>query len=217
MTTFVLDTDLTASSFELIQLFNDEEFRTSEGGLFTSGRNGNRWELVLNWNNMVHANRRALWATIVGLNGKKHRLRVYPYRHFGYEFSGVGPGVSPNNVIRLQGAHTAGATQLTVDGMDNNVTDWIRAGDFIRILNEMKMVTADVDTNGSGEGTFEIWPELHADQNDNQIVVYNADDIYADYFLVEAQGLGATPYYSQSSNSKWLSTVTVRLEEDVTA
>ncbi len=215
MTTFVLGS-FPASSFELIQLFNDEEFRTANGAPFFNGRNGNRWELVINWNNLWGSDRRNMWATLIGLNGKRHRLRIYPATHLGYSFSGVGDSLSPVSVIRLQGPHTAGATQLTVDQMSINTPGFIQAGDFVRILNELKMVTADVDTNESGEGTLEIWPELHADQNDNQEVFYADEDVYGDFFLMEST-FPAEPFRQQASNSKWLSSLTVRLEEDVSA
>lgn len=195
---------VTPSSFEWEQVFNDEEFRDSAGGLFANGRTGNRWRLVLMFSNRTAAERRALWAHITELRGKRNRLRV-PMSLVSYSRTGAGGGTP-----LLSSAHTAGATSLAFDGGSGSVTDYLKGGDFLAIGNELKMVTGDVDTT-AGVGTVKIWPELHQDRANNDPLDISTP--HGDFFLVEASGMGAVPHPSD-----WLNpNVTLVLEEDVRA
>lgn len=193
------------SAWEWEQVFNDEEFRDVAGGLFTRARTGNRWRLMLQFNNLTGARRQALWAHIAELRGRQNRLQV-PLSLLRYVRGGAGGGAP-----LLVGAAVAGATSLAIDGASANITAWLRGGDFVMIGNELKIVTGTVNTSGSGTATIKIWPELHANRADNTAV--NIATPHGVFFLVQAQGMGGLPHPSD-----WLNpTVTLVLEEDVYA
>jgi hypothetical protein len=56
---------------------------------------------------------------------------------------------SANTVISVNGAVSAGATSCSIDGMGNNLTGVLKAGDFFRFTgqNKVYMCVADVSSN----------------------------------------------------------------------
>ncbi len=83
-------------------------------------------------------------------------------------------GSVAGNVLDVAGAHTAGAKSIAVDGGIASQTGYLKAGDMIRFIDTVTtvngvakaynvkayMVTADMDTDGSGAGTVSIEPGL---------------------------------------------------------
>jgi hypothetical protein len=77
-------------------------------------------------------------------------------------------GSVAGNVLDVAGAHTAGDKTINLDGGLASQTGYLKAGDMIRFIdtttaaNNVKtyMVTADMDTDGSGAGTVSIEPGL---------------------------------------------------------
>lgn len=191
------------SKFEVEQIFNDEDFRDAIGGVWVTGRNGNRWRVVLSFGKRTGASRRALWAHIAEARGRQNRIRV-PMSLLSYIRAGSGGG-SP----LLVGAHAAGATSLSIDG-GSGTTDWLKGGDWIAVENELKLVTGDVDLT-AGAGTIKIWPELHQARANNFAV--DVSTPHGDFFLVDAQGMGGVPFPNDWMNDR----VVVVLEEDVYA
>lgn len=66
----------------------------------------------------------------------------------------------------VKGASQTGSS-LNIDGATANVTGWLLAGDLFSVNGELKMVTANVNTNGSGEATISFKPALRASPADN--------------------------------------------------
>ena len=196
---------VTPTTFEINQIINDEEFRDSHGGVWISGRNGNRWMLSLVFNNLTGAKRRDLWAHIMELGGKRNRLRV-TMATLGYTREGEGGGTP-----LLTSQHTSGATTLAVDGGTASQTDWLVGGDWLTIGNELKIVTGDVDTIAGGVGTVKVWPEVHGTHANNDPV--DVVTPHGDFFLLEAQGMGGVPHPGDWRNPA----VTLILETDVVA
>lgn len=62
-----------------------------------------------------------------------------------------------------------------MDGCPLSQTDWLKAGDYIQLGTggdaRLFMVTDDVDSNGSGEATINIWPDINVAYADNTSVV----------------------------------------------
>ena len=77
---------------------------------------------------------------------------------------GVGTGTPLVN-----GAAQTG-TSLIIDGCTASVTGWLKAGDYFSIGGELKRLTADCDTNGSGETTLVFEPYLRTSPADNAVV-----------------------------------------------
>lgn len=70
----------------------------------------------------------------------------------------------------VNGADQTGAT-LAIDGVQASKTGVFLAGDWFQLgsgsSSRLHMVTADADSNGSGEATLDIWPPLRASPADN--------------------------------------------------
>jgi hypothetical protein len=66
----------------------------------------------------------------------------------------------------VKGAGQTGST-LNIDGCTASIVRWMRAGDYFSVNGELKMLTADATTNGSGETTLSFKPALRASPADN--------------------------------------------------
>lgn len=69
----------------------------------------------------------------------------------------------------VNGAGQTGNT-LNIDGCTANVTNWLRAGDYFAAGGELKRLTADVNTNGSGQATLSFEPYFRNAPSDNSAV-----------------------------------------------
>ena len=69
----------------------------------------------------------------------------------------------------------AGEKSVTVTGGVASQTDYMKAGDLVRFTdhNKVYMLTADVDTDGSGNATLNFEPGLVQDVNNGQAVETN--------------------------------------------
>ena len=85
---------------------------------------------------------------------------------------------SASTVISVNGAVSAGATSCSIDGMGNNLTGVLKAGDFFRFTgqNKVYMCVADVSSNGSGAGTLTFEPPLRSNVSDNAVLIYSNVD-----------------------------------------
>jgi len=83
-----------------------------------------------------------------------------------------------SGVIRVNGAILAGVTSVAIDGMANSTNGVFKAGDFFRFTGQTKvyMVMADVNSNGSGQGTLTFEPPLRSNVSDNAILIYSNVD-----------------------------------------
>ncbi len=143
-------------------------------GLFVSGlngviqtidRGGLRWDAQLNWNNKKGFPRAELMALIAELRGQSNRVRV---------------PVSDNPARGAYGGTplVAGASQtgsaIAIDGCTPSVTNWIRRGDYFSIdvngEQELKLCTADANSDGGGALTIQFEPRLRASPADNAAV-----------------------------------------------
>lgn len=75
---------------------------------------------------------------------------------------------------RVNGASQTG-NELAIDGLPTSVTGYLRAGDYIQLGSgataRLYKVLEDVDTNGSGQATLNLWPDLRSSPADNATVV----------------------------------------------
>lgn len=201
------------SSWEWTVLSNDEFFTDAAGGIWTRGRVGNRLQFTLLYQNLVGATRRALWAEVMRLNGRRNRLSV-DMGLIGYSRAGAGGGTPV-----LSATVDAGATQLPISGGPLSTTGFLLQSDWIAVNGELKMVTADVDTDGAGAATINVWPEVHKDAASATPVQTEPASISGTFVLQDAQGMGAVPNGPDAdSGSTWLNqSPGLVLEEDVYA
>lgn len=73
----------------------------------------------------------------------------------------------------VNGADQTGAS-LAIDGATVSQTDWLKAGDYIQLGTgedaRLYKLTADADTNGSGQATLSLWPAITTAPADNAAV-----------------------------------------------
>lgn len=76
----------------------------------------------------------------------------------------------------VNGASQTG-NSLAVDGLSNNLTGWLKKGDYIQIgtttSSRLHMVVDDVNTNGSGQATIPIYPAIRTSPADNAAIIVN--------------------------------------------
>ncbi len=72
----------------------------------------------------------------------------------------------------VKGANQLG-TVLEIDGAAPSITNWLRKDDKIQVANRMHMVLNDADSDGSGNVTLDIWPEILISPPDNDPITTN--------------------------------------------
>lgn len=183
---------------------NDARYQISNGALQTAARTGNRWMLSMNWR-LPDSEYRTLRGEIAQLQGVRHRASV-PMSILGYQRGGVGGGTPLVN-----GAHTAGATSLSVKGMPNSTTGVLVPGDFLQVGNQLTQVVSTLTSNGSGVGSCNIWPELHQNYANDTAIVYTTACAGL-FIMVSDLEVG-----SSSFAGSWFGEMTAEFMQDVLA
>jgi len=104
-----------------------------------------------------------------------------------------------SGTISVNGALTAGTTTATIDGMATSTNGILKAGDYFRFTGQQKvyMAVADLNSDGSGEGTLTFEPPLRANVADNNVLVYdNVDFTVSLTNDIQEFDLGVNNYYS---------------------
>ncbi len=129
-------------------------------------RGGHRWLISAAWAIL----RRAEWAAFFGFA----QAQRGQYGTFSY--------VLPGNLSNAQGVASGaplinGGSQtgrsVVTDGWTASTTGIIKAGDFVKFNghNKVYMLTADVNSNGSGQATLAIEPALFVSPSDNESII----------------------------------------------
>jgi hypothetical protein len=143
----------------------------------TSGRvqarqiDGQKFTITLDYAPMSRSNFAPIKAFIMKQRAKLNTFTVIP--PIVSNAQGVASGT-----ISVDGAITAGATTCTIDGMASSTSDILKAGDYFRFTGQDKvyMAVADLDADGTGEGTLTFEPPLRSDvANDIALVYDNVD------------------------------------------
>ncbi len=68
--------------------------------------------------------------------------------------------------------------ELDIDGLPASVNGYLKAGDYIQLGSgstaTLHKVLEDVDTNGSGQATLNLWPKVRTAPTDNATVVVSS-------------------------------------------
>ena len=93
---------------------------------------------------------------------------------FEYPLDNLGADKGETDIL-VNGALAIGSTTIAMDGFNASTTGVLKAGDFIKFANDTKiyMVTADADSNASGEADISIEPPLQDAVVDNEAVTVN--------------------------------------------
>jgi hypothetical protein len=72
----------------------------------------------------------------------------------------------------VKGASQTG-NSLIIDGCTAGVTGWAKAGDYFNVSGKLRRVTADANSNGSGEVTLSFEPPIYTAPADNAAITKN--------------------------------------------
>lgn len=97
----------------------------------------------------------------------------------------------------VKGASQTGRTLIT-DGWTPSTTGILLAGDYIQLGQRLYMVVQDADSNGSGEATLEIFPQLRTSPADNEPIT--TDGTKGLFKLTDIN----TPIYTVAPNKSYL-------------
>jgi len=125
----------------------------------TQDLGGDQWLATLSFPPLFDANARTLRAFLAQLRGPSGRFYLKPY-------GATTPAGVATGTPLVKGANQTG-TSLAIDGAAANVSGWLLVGDYFTVNNELKMVVADCNTNGSGETTVVFEPPLRTAPADN--------------------------------------------------
>ena len=87
--------------------------------------------------------------------------------------AGAMPRGTATGTPLVNGASQTGEDLIT-DGWTINITNILRAGDYVQIGDVLYMNTVDVNSNGSGQATLSLWPELRSSPADNAALTVNS-------------------------------------------
>jgi hypothetical protein len=117
---------------------------------------------------MNQADFQAFYAFLVSQQGS--------FQTFTFEYPLDNQGADKGETdILVNGALAIGSTTIAMDGFNASTTGVLKAGDFIKFANDTKiyMVTADADSNASGEADISIEPPLQDAVVNNEAVTVN--------------------------------------------
>lgn len=157
------------AKFRLIS--NTQVFRSPlNGGAQTLELPGARWACAVQYPPMQRAEAAAIQAFLVKLRGQAGRFYIG-------DASAITPRGTATGTPLVNGASQTGG-QLITDGWSNGVTGILKAGDYLSfdtsVGRELKLVTADANSDGSGNATFSIEPPLRNSPADNAAITVSS-------------------------------------------
>lgn len=168
---------------------NTQTFTSDLNGITqTTELPGARWSASLTFTKLTQSEVKALRGFLTALRGKAGRFYLSP--------NDSGVVVSPAGLVA--GASQTGGT-LDTDGWVASTTV-LQAGDWIGVNDELKMLSSDATTDGTGAVTLEFSPNLHSAPADNDPITTNrptaimrlVDDSQAQFQLSQANVYSVT-------------------------
>lgn len=127
---------------------------------------GQRWSILYTLVPMPRAKAFVWTAWLTSLNGREKTF-LSPLTHLTTSLGSASTFSAP----LVAGAGQSGGT-LAIDNAPTNETNYFKAGDYLQLGTSganarIYMVLADASTNGSGEVTVDIWPDLYSSPSNN--------------------------------------------------
>ncbi len=139
---------------------------------------GQRWEADITLPAMAREDAEQWVSFLVKLYGQKGTFLL------GDPLAGAprGSASSAAGTPVVNGASQTGGT-LAIDGLPASATGYLKAGDYIQLGSaataQLYKVLNDADSNGSGEATLDIYPNLRSSPSDGAtVVVSNAKGVF---------------------------------------
>ncbi len=129
---------------------------------------GQRWAFTASYPPMTRADFMPVWAYIVSKRGQYSTFTVIP------PIIGNARGVATGTPL-VNGAQSVGDTTIVTDGWTVSTTGIMKAGDFIKFSGHDKvyMVVSDANSDGSGNTTLTIEPQIITALSDNETITVN--------------------------------------------
>ena len=139
---------------------------------------GQRWEADIQLPAMQRDNAEEWVAFLMSLYGQKGTFLLGD--PLGATAQGSASTAAGTPVVN--GASQTGGT-LAIDGLPASATNYLKAGDYIQLGSaataQLYKVLSDASSNGSGEATLDIWPDLRSSPADGAtVVVANAKGVF---------------------------------------
>ncbi|CAN5264019.1 hypothetical protein BH10PLA2_BH10PLA2_00710 [soil metagenome] len=121
---------------------------------------GSRWGITATLPRMNRSQAAAWQAFFLKCEGSANNF-------YGFDPDAKNPRGAATGTPLVKGGSQTGGT-LIIDGCPANATGWMKAGDYFSWANgELKMLTQDANTNGSGETTLAFKPNIRTSPADN--------------------------------------------------
>ena len=160
MTTYAIPTTVGFSSVEFGLENNNQVFTSPlSNSIQVSELTGARWYATFNLPPMKKDNALEYIGFLQRLQGRVHSFSGYDPNHRSPS------GTYGNSTLLVNGASQTG-TSLITDGAQAS-TLVLKAGDFFSVNSELKMVTANATSDGSGNLTINFVPSLRSSPSDN--------------------------------------------------
>ena len=143
-------------------------------GVQTITRAGEHFIYTLTWKGLKGAARANFIGFFARLNGVEHRVTFPIYGQLQRGSYGGTPVVD--------GAGQTGST-LNIRGASNNITNWAQRGDVIKFDNNLRIVTTDVSSDGTGDVSPTIMPRIRTSPADGATVTVG-DSITSQFILI---------------------------------
>lgn len=125
---------------------------------------GSRWVATYTLPPMNRAQIAAWQAFFLQLEGSANTF-------YGFDPDAITPRGAWTGTPLVNGGSQTGST-LTIDGCTASVTGWGKAGDYFACNGELHMLTADCNTNGSGQTTLAFKPATRSSPADNAAITF---------------------------------------------
>lgn len=124
---------------------------------------GQLWKLDFDLPSMQRADAEEWTAFLLSLNGRKGTFQM------GDPAAATPRGIATGTPL-VKGASQTGQVLLT-GGWTISTTNIMRKGDYIQLGNYLHKLLKDVNSDGSGNATLDIWPRLRTSPADNSAIV----------------------------------------------
>lgn len=132
---------------------------------------GQWWQAEINLPPMPRASAEEWISFLLKLNGRRGTFLL------GMPAAAKPRGIATGTPL-VNGAHAASVNSLVTDGWTISQTGILKAGDYIQLGSgstaRLYKNLSDVNSDGSGNATLDIWPGLKAAAADNATIVVNS-------------------------------------------
>mgnify|MGYP000849790253 CR=1 FL=1 len=161
MATYAMPTTIYPSRARFGLVTNTRSFVSPlSGAIQTTAMSGARWTATYHYPPMTHAQSGEFLAFLISLQGSENRFYAWDPLH---KIKGNRGALGGTPLV--DGASASGST-IATDGWPNN-TLVLKKGDYFTVNNELKMVTADETSDGSGDLTINFEPPLRSSPSNN--------------------------------------------------